>query len=111
MGDELRHCVYCRDAGRECEVICAESDDGEQVCCLVCGACGPTAATEEEAASLWNDNTELVATTVENAGHIGTLIELTETWEQRGAASMEFVTGVAALLKKFTDAAKEAADV
>lgn len=106
MGDELRHCVYCRDAGRECEVILAESDDGQQVCCLMCGACGPGAATEEEATSLWNDNTELVTQTVETARSMETLIGITEQWKQRGASSMEFVTGVAALLKKFTEDAK-----
>ena len=111
MSDELRHCVYCRDRGRECEVEVSKSFredlEGYQVSCATCGTCGPIASTAKRAVSVWDDNTESVVQAAENQRSLEQLISLTQEWKHRMTVSTAFVSGVASLLKEFTKQLKE----
>ncbi|KKN32456.1 hypothetical protein LCGC14_0813730 [marine sediment metagenome] len=104
---ELRHCVYCRAADRECEVagITIGRGDicGEQVRCETCGASGPVAGTSEEATTAWNNHTALVVQAVENAKNLDALIPMTEQWKQRALASAAFADDLATLMTEVTD--------
>jgi len=107
MSDEIRHCVYCRDAGRKCEVGISKSYRGDfggyQIFCATCGTCGPIVSTAKKAVRVWDDNTESVVQVAENQRSLEQLISLTQEWQHRMTASTAFVEGVATLLKQYTN--------
>lgn len=105
--DELRHCVYCRDAGRACTVrggsIARRDICGEHVRCETCGASGPIAATFEEAAAAWNGHTASVVRGLVDAENLRAIIGLGEKWKRRALASAAFADDLATLMTEVMD--------
>jgi len=104
---ELRHCVYCRRAGRECDVVIAPQPNFKRpdltkgcftVRCDVCGAEGPREKTKEEAEIVWNQNTAIVADTKLLYMNASSAVRLAEEWKGRAIVNMEISEELTGLL-------------